>query len=110
MSTFEMVLVVVITEGLLHYFPWRKILKGKELPRVAAYALGVLGLMAPFTAWLLGIGLQEAAMTLWLAIVAGGTMVLSLYGLDHVVDLEWKVREGKERELQLKEQVSGKGQ
>jgi hypothetical protein len=109
MSTFEMIVVVVFAEGLLHYFPWRKILKGKDLPRVAAYALGVLGLMVPFTVWLLGKGERDIALTLWLAIVAGGTMVLALYGLDHVIDLEWKVREGTERETQLKEQVGGKG-
>jgi hypothetical protein len=110
MSTFEMIAVVVITEGLLHYFPWRKILRGRDLPRVAAYALGVLGLMVPFTVWLMGRGERDIALTLWIAIVSGGMMVLMLYGLDHVIDLEWKVREGSEREVQLKEQVGGKGQ
>lgn len=108
MNTFETVIVVMITEGLLHYFPWRKILKGKDLPRVAAYTLGVLGLMLPFTAWLLGTGQGETAVVLWLVIISGGVMVLALYGLDHVIDLEWKVREGEERETQLKEQVDGK--
>jgi hypothetical protein len=110
MSTFEMIIVVMITEALLHYFPWRRILRGKDLPRVAAYALGVGGLMIPFSTWFMGAGQLEAVLTLWLAILAGGGVVIGLYWIDHVIELEWEVREGKERELQLKEQVSGKGQ
>jgi hypothetical protein len=109
MNVYTMVALVVISEAFLHYFPWRKILKGRELPRVAAYALGVLGLIAPFIAWLTELGEYQIAGTLSLVIIAGGASVLSLYGLDHVVELEWKVREGTEREVHLKEQVSGKG-
>jgi hypothetical protein len=109
MSVAAMIALVVITEAFLHYFPWRKILRGRELPRIAAYTLGVLGLMGPFTAWLIEAGCYGTVSMLWLVIVAGGASVLALYGLDHVIELEWKVKEGAEREDQLKEQVSGKG-
>lgn len=109
MNIAAMVALVVISEAFLHYFPWRKILKGRELPRVAAYVLGILGLMVPFTIWLIGLGNYDIAKTLWLIIVSGGASVLALYGLDYVVELEWRVKEGTEREDQLKEQVSGKG-
>ena len=109
MSIAVMVALVVISEAFLHYFPWRKILKGRELPRVAAYMLGILGLMVPFTQWLIGLGEYEIAKSLWLIIISGGASVLALYGLDHVVELEWRVKEGTEREVQLKEHVNGTG-
>jgi uncharacterized membrane protein len=109
MNIGAMIALVVISEAFLHYFPWRKFLKGRELPRVAAYVLGILGLAIPFTAWLFELREYQMISMLWLVIVAGGGTVFALYGLDHVIELEWKVREGTEREVQLKEQVSGKG-
>jgi hypothetical protein len=109
MNIGAMIALVVFLEAFLHYFPWRKILKGRELPRVAAYVLGVLGLMIPFTVWLVEQRDYEMIKTLWLIIVSGGGSVLALYGLDHVIELEWKVKETAERENHLKEQVSGKG-
>jgi hypothetical protein len=104
-----MIALVVIAEAFLHYFPWRRVLHGRELPRVAVYALGVLGLMLPFTFWLIELGEYAIIQTLWIVIISGGTSVLALYGLDHVVELEWKVKEGTEREDQLKEHVRGQG-
>jgi hypothetical protein len=110
MSKGAMIALVVTLEAFLHYFPWRKFLKGRDLPRIAAYVLGVLGLMVPFTIWLLELGDYATITTLWLIIVSGGGSVLALYGLDHVIELEWKVKESTERESHLKEQVNGKSQ
>ena len=52
MSIEDLIMIVVLAEAFLHYFRWRLILGGRELPRVAAYMLGVLGLMLPYSRWL----------------------------------------------------------
>lgn len=100
MNNTSLIVTVMILEGLLHYFPWKMLLRGRELPRVAAYILGVLGLMVPFTAWLWERGEMEIIQMLWMVIVAGGLMVLALYGLDHYTRLEMRDLEAREeREL-----------
>lgn len=91
-----LIAMVMILEACLHYFPWKMLLRGKELPRVAAYTLGVLGLMVPFTAWLWERGEMEIIRMLWMVIVAGGLMVLALYGLDHYLKLEMRDLESRE--------------
>lgn len=89
----------------LHYFPWRLLLKGRNLPRVVAYVIGVCGLMIPFSIWLWMDGEVEIIPILWLFIVAGGLTVLGLYGLDRLLDLEMRDIEAAERERLLREQV-----
>jgi hypothetical protein len=79
------------------------LLKGRELPRVAAYTLGVLGLMVPFSVWLYERGEIVVLQTLWMVIVAGGAMVSALYGLDRYIELEWRNMEATERESHAKE-------
>jgi len=102
MDNISLIFIVMISEGLLHYFPWKMLLRGRELPRVAAYTFGVLGLMAPFTAWLWERGEMEIIRMLWMVIIAGGLMVLALYGLDRYTRLEMRDLEAKEeRELRL---------
>lgn len=98
MTLWTLIALVMLSEALLHYFPWKKLLKGNELPRVAAYALGVLGLMIPFSAWLLEQNELEVFKILWMVILAGGLSVLSLYGLDRYIELEWRNMEATERE------------
>ena len=103
MNELVLILLAAIVEGLLHYIPWRKFLKGNELPRLAAYIFGVLGLMVPFTYWLMvEQGELFVAVTLWKVIVGGGMTVIALYGLDHYVDLIWKDMEATEREVHAK--------
>lgn len=89
----------MLSEAFLHYFPWMKLLKGKDLPRPAAYVFGVLGLMVPFTVWLL-VNNKEVniVIALWKVIVAGGVIVFALYGLDRYIELEWRDLEATERE------------
>lgn len=98
MSDWILIAFVMITEAFLHYFPWRKLLKGRELPRLMAYVFGVLGLMIPFTLWLLERDEIAVVIILWKVIVAGGIIVFALYGLDRYMELEWRDMETSERE------------
>lgn len=109
MNMGAMIALVALSEALLHYFPWRLILKGRDLPRLIAYMLGVLGLVGPFTAWLLEQGEWAITQALWMVVIFGGASVLALYGLDHVIGMEWKVKEGAEREQAIREGIDGKG-
>jgi hypothetical protein len=106
-----MVLLVVFIEAFLHYFRWRLVLGGRELPRVAAYTVGVLGLMLPYSAWLMAQGMVrslDALTALWMVIVFGGLAVLTCYGLDAVVDLVWFRKESMQRDA-LRDGDHGKG-
>ena len=98
MNLWVLVALVMTTELGLHYFPWRILLRGRELPRLAAYTLGSLGMMVPFTAWLWQTGEYEVIKALWLVVCAAGLMVFALYGLDHYLDLIMKDIEATERE------------
>ena len=98
MNLWVLVVMVMISELGMHYFPWRILLRGKELPRLAAYTLGSLGMVVPFTVWLWQIGEYEVIHGLWLVVCAAGLMVFALYGLDHYLDLVMKDIEAAERE------------
>jgi hypothetical protein len=93
----------------LHYFPWRLMFKGRDLPRVVAYMLGVCGLMVPFSLWLWMDGEAEIIPALWLFIAAGGLTVLGLYGLDHLLDLEMRDIETQEKEALRKKNDGASG-
>lgn len=109
MSKGVLVVLVVFIEMFLHYFPWRLILRGRELPRLVAYGLGVLGLMGPFTAWLLERGDVEVVITLWIVLPAGGLAVGALYLFDWAITQAWGKRESEQRERALMEKLDGKG-
>ena len=109
MELWTLIALVMLAEGLLHYLPWKKLLKGKELPRLAAYVLGVLGLVIPFSAWLWYQGEIETIYVLWMTICAGGLMVMALYGFDHYLELEWRNTEAIERDQLLRKHVQEKG-
>jgi len=98
MDLWTLLMLVVLAEALLHYFPWRMLLRGNKLHRLAAYALGLLGMMVPFTAWLWQTGEYEVIRALWSVIGAAGMTVFALYGLDHYLDLIMKDIEATERE------------
>lgn len=91
-----MAVIVALVELVLHWFPWRLALR-RDLSRVAAYVLGVLGLFSPLSILLLlwaygdlncspGEALQRALIALWSSVFAGGLAVLAAYGLDRVAD------------------------
>lgn len=98
MKLWTVIVMVMMAESVLHYFPWRVLLRGRVLPRLAAYTLGMLGMMGPLTAWLWERGDVEVIQTLWAVIVSAGVMVFALYGLDHYLDLIMKDMEANERE------------
>lgn len=102
MNEWILVVMVIITEGFLHYIPWMKLLRGKELPRLAAYVLGMLGMMLPFTVWLIQNSETHVVLALWKVIVSGGLIVFALYGLDHYLELTWRDMEASERETHAK--------
>ena len=102
MELWMLIALVMMAELGLHYFPWKLLLKGRELPRVAAYTLGMLGLMAPFSAWLWLRKDVVVIQVLWMVIIAGGLTVFALYGLDRYIELEWRNLEATERELDAK--------
>jgi len=87
MKLWILIVMVMMAEALLHYFPWKMLLRGRKLPRLAAYTLGLLGMMGPLTAWLWERGESEVIQTLWAVIVSAGIMVFALYGFDHYLDL-----------------------
>lgn len=98
MKLWTVIVMVMLAESLLHYFPWRTLLKGKKLPRVVAYTLGMLALMGPLTAWLWEHGERHVIEAMWAVIFAGGLTVLALYGLDRYLKLELRDVEAVERE------------
>jgi len=98
MKLWTVIVMVMMAEFGLHYFPWRILLRGRELPRLMAYTLGLLGMMGPLSAWLWAQDELEVLKTLWAVIVSAGMMVFALYGLDHYLDLIMKDVEANERE------------
>ena len=94
----DLIVMVMLAEFGLHYFPWRILLRGRKLPRLAAYTLGLLGMMVPLTEWLWRTGEAEVIKALWAVIVAAGLMVFALYGVDHYLDLSMRDIEASERE------------
>jgi hypothetical protein len=79
----------VAAVGLLiaeHYFPLPRILGGKEPHRTAAYVLGCLALLLPFTVWGLALGHVVPVLVIWTITVLGGLAVLGCYALDGLLD------------------------
>lgn len=104
MNVWIVIVMVMLAEFGLHYFPWRLALRGRDLPKVVAYTLGTLAIMGPLTAWLWARGEMEVIQTLWMVTFAAGLMVMALYGLDHYLQLEMRAMEQGERERMYREQ------
>jgi 4-hydroxybenzoate polyprenyltransferase len=106
MGITELLVIVALSELGLHYFPWRKLIK-KELPRLGAYTLGLLGMMGPLSAWLMFRNEIEVIKTLWAVICTAGMTVFSLYGFDRYLDLEINNAENFRREKVMIEMLKG---
>lgn len=98
MNVWEVIVIVILAQSALHYFPWRALLKGREIPRLGAYTVGLLGVMGPFTAWLWSQGMVECIQMLWMVIGSAGMTVFALYGLDRYMELSMRDMEAGERE------------
>ena len=105
MTTLELLVLVGLTEALLHCIPWKKYLKGKELPRLAAYVFGVLGFVVPFSVWLYFRVDTQILITLWEVIAVAGGTVFAAYGAEHYADLSTGDVESREREKLLREAI-----
>jgi hypothetical protein len=84
-------LVSALIQLVSHWFPWRLVL-GRNLPRVWAYVVGVLGFLVPVTAlfWYWDVnGLVEAwlnLIALWACVVASGLAVVLAYAIDCIAN------------------------
>lgn len=107
MTTRDLLIIVIAVEFGLHYFPWRKLI-GADLPRLAAYVLGLLGMMGPLSVWLIDRGEMEMASTLWFVIVAAGMTVFALYGLDHYLSVAIERIESRQREQLMQQMLKDK--
>lgn len=107
MSTRDLLVMVIAIQIGLHYFPWRMALR-RKLPRLAAYTLGLLGMMVPFSVWLIDRGQLEIVQTLWSVVVSAGMTVFAVYGFDHYLDVSRRSEEAEQREQLLRELSDGK--
>ena len=98
--------LVIFIEGFLHYSSRRELWGGRELPRPVAYVLGTLGMMVPFTVWLLATGQLGTAWVLWAMLCAGGSIVSLSYLLDWIRGLRQALRESRERENLLRAELN----
>lgn len=93
MTAIEITLAALVTVlGLLaqHWFPWPMLLR-RKLPRLAAYALGVLGMLLPLSglyAWWAASGQTWRwawIVAMWVVALVGGLAVSFAYALDYVL-------------------------
>lgn len=91
-----------------HWFPWQLMLR-KELPRLAAYVVGVLAIVVPLSGLYLFWGFQPGyrvnhgeLIALWVAVGSGGISVLVAHGVDELLR---RLARGEETEelLELRE-------
>ena len=85
-----------LIELILHWFPWRLWLR-RDLSKVAAYIIGVLGLAGPLSWLYLRQGEVRAILELWVVLTIGGIAVLMAYTLDGLALRLTQLREAKER-------------
>lgn len=104
MSVRDIVIIVILVELGLHYFPWRMLIR-RKLPRPVAYTLGLGGIMVPFSLWLMDRDQIEILQTMWIVIISAGFTVFALYGLDRYLDLEKKEVEAGQVEVMLKKLI-----
>lgn len=66
-----------------HYFPWRYFFRRGRLPRLLAYAIGLLSILLPATiAMLFAASVVAAAWLLWLAAASAGLGTLACWWYD----------------------------
>lgn len=106
-NVFVTALIAALVILVQHYFPWRLVLK-RDLPRQAAYVLGVLAILVPFSYLLLlwikewsdpvgyplpagalldaGEVLRRVIIGLWTVVLASGIATLGAYLLDWLLE------------------------
>ena len=93
-ATILAALIAVLLQAVEHWFPWRMVL-ARDLPRIPAYILGVLGVALPLSGlyWCWGAWMELVA--LWVVIIAAGLSVMGAYAIDWTLD---RVRQSYEHE------------
>lgn len=112
-SMIETISIAALVSALLiiaeHYFPWRVVLHGKRLPRIAAYTLGTLAVLLPFTYWLIKqpncLSHIAAANALWVVTVVAGAACIGCYALDKALEYRSRALDAEEREARFRENM-----
>jgi len=88
-----------------HWFPWRKVLSGKNLPpRIWAYTLGSLAVAVPVSVVFWCDGSISELRTLWMILVVAGVTTLFAYAMDWLLHTHQRKRELQEHFDKLVEQ------
>lgn len=86
---FLQITITVLLAGLiqlvLHWFPWQMVFPN-GLPRVLAYAFGMLGILLPFSGLLMLWQEWTVLVALWAVVVACGLAVVKAYGVDWLLN------------------------
>ena len=86
--------IAALVQLIEHWFPWRMLI-GRDLPRVAAYALGVLGFMAPLSVLFVEQQAWTELLAVWAVVAASGMAVASAHVVDWALD---RIRRSYEHE------------
>ncbi len=98
--------ILIIAE---HYFPWRLLL-GRKLPHIAAYTLGMLAVLLPFTLLVVlrkesCIAWWQPVIELWVIVFAAGAADAGCYALDQTLEYRARALDAEEREAQFRSEV-----
>lgn len=88
------VAAAVIAAG--HWFPWRLML-GRQLSRIEAYAFGTVAMLAPALAALLATGQTWAAVLVLAGAAGAGLTTLAAYGVDKVIAMRHELLDAKDK-------------
>ncbi len=107
----DVVLVVLFTcilLALLHYFPWRGLLK-RDLPILARYTIGVLALMAPASVLWTVQKEWSNLILMWSVVICGGLTVFLLHVLDETIEAHGRADIAEEEGRRLRGQTNKRG-
>lgn len=94
------VVVAALALLALHWLPWISLL-GRELPRPAAYIVGVLSMAMPLTGLFAAWSEWWAMLALWAVVVGSGLTVMGAYLFDAWLHHRQARKEAEEREQVL---------
>jgi hypothetical protein len=91
--------------ALLHYFPWRGLLRN-DLPVLARYVVGVLALVTPLSVlWVVQADWANLVLT-WAVVICGGLTVVLLHALDGTIDAHGRAEIAEEEGRLLRGQAN----
>src|SRR5689334_5648918 len=78
-------LIAALLQWVLHWFPWRMLLR-RDLPRLLAYILGMLGIILPVSGLFIYQQAWNSLIALWAVVIASGVATVKAYGLDWLLN------------------------